>query len=260
MFMTDLLPTFLAAGQTGLALIGRAVLPVLFPFFVLTTLILNLTNSHNRWVVAGLAYFSGYPNGTRMTKNLYDQGVISAPEARHLCVLTSTPSPIFLIATVGTLFLQNTGYGILLFFCAVVAAIINGWLWRSHQETNPSNIVTNTSPASRVPFFTAFSQAFTSATSAVLNVCGVVLFFYILAQMLHLPAWLAGLLEMTTGVAATTNLLLIEFIVCLGGLSVALQNFLFTDGMQMKFVYYLGYKLTHAIIACGLLSVCLCFL
>ena len=259
MFMAEILPTFLAAGQAGLALIGRAVLPVLFPFFVLTTLLLNLIPTHNKWVVAGLAYISGYPNGTRMTKSLYDQGVIDAPTARHLCVLTSTPSPFFLIATVGTLFLQNTWHGLLIFLCAVVAAIINGWLWRPSKPTGQP-VVTCHQPTQHLPFFTAFSQALASATSAILNVCGVVLFFYILAQMLHLPAWLAGLLEMTTGVAGTTNLLLIEFLVCLGGLSVALQNFLFTDGLQIKFGYYLSYKLTHAIIACGLLAVCLFFL
>lgn len=259
MFMAEILPTFLAAGQAGLALIGRAVLPVLFPFFVLTTLILNLTPTRNKWVVAGLAYISGYPNGTRMTKSLYDQGVIDAREARHLCVLTSTPSPFFLIASVGTLFLQNTGYGILIFICAVAAAIINGFLWRPAKPTDHP-VTTYHQPAKRLPFFAAFSQALSSATSAILNVCGVVLFFYILAQMLHLPAWLAGILEMTTGVAGTANLLLIEFLVCLGGLSVALQNFLFTDGLQLKFGYYLSYKLTHAIIACGLLAVCLFFL
>lgn len=258
MAMATILPTFLAAGQAGLALIGRAVLPVLFPFFVLTSLILNLTPTRNRWLIAGLAYFSGYPNGTRLTKNLYDQGLLSVREAHHLCILTSTPSPFFLIATVGTLFLQNTGYGFLIFICAVIAAIINAWLWRPapHHE----QAVSPTTPLSpRMSFFTAFSQALTSATSAILNVCGVILFFYILAQMLHLPAWLAGILEMTTGVAGTTNLLLIEFLVCLGGLSVALQNFLFTDKLQIKFGYYLGYKLTHAVIACGLLAICLFF-
>lgn len=251
--------TFLTAGQDALALIGRAVLPVLFPFFVITGLIINLANTSNKFVVAGLAYLSGYPNGSRLTKILYEQGRLSQAEAQHLTVLTSTPSPIFAIATVGTLFLQSTLLGIVIFTCAVLGAIINSWLWR--PSANSARFTPMSSqPKARPNFLTAFNQAMRNATAAIINVCGVVLFFFVLSKLLHLPTFFAGLLEMTTGVAATLNPLLIEFFLCFGGLSIAIQNLLFAESFQLRFGFYLGYKLTHALIACGLLGICLLFL
>lgn len=258
MFMTAILTTFLAAGQEALGLIGRAVLPVLFPFFVLTTLILNLSRTNNKYVVAGLAYFSGYPNGTRLAKLLYERGDLTAAAARHLSILTSTPSPIFIIATVGTIFLQSTRTGLAIFFCAVGGAIINSLIWRPGQTT-PSPITNLPKPPPPPSFLKAFNDAVYSATSAIINVCGIILFFFILTKLLHLPAALAGLLEMTTGVAQTTNPLLIQFLVCFGGLSVAVQNLLFAESFHLKFGYYLAYKFTHGVLACGLLTLYLLF-
>lgn len=255
MIMDAIISNFLAAGQAGLVLLGRAVLPVLFPFFVLTSLILQLVPVKRPWVVAGLAYLSGYPNGARLTKELYEQKIITTAEARHLAIITATPSPFFLIATVGTLFLGDTGLGVIIFLCAVVAALINGWLWRTQFTPHNKNQIVTTLPTKPTKFLSALNQALSTSTSAILNVCGVVLFFYLLAQLLHLPPFLAGILEMTTGVASTTNPFFIEFFVCFGGLSVAMQNLLFMHHWQSSMWHYFAYKLTHAILACGLFSI-----
>lgn len=258
--MATFLQDFLAAGQDGLRLIATAVLPVLFPFFVLTTLILNLTASTRPWLVTLLAYCSGYPNGARLTQNLYQQQRLSLSQAQQLCVITSTPSPIFVIATAGTVFLRNTKLGCVIFLCSVMAALLNGCLWnRKHHNIKPTPLpATHTSKPPR--FFQAFSDALGKSTSAIVNVCGVVLFFYICAHLCHLPPALAGLLEMTTGVAATTNPLLIQFFVSFGGLSVAMQQQIFMQSFQIKFPTYLAYKTTHGILACALLSLYLLFL
>ncbi len=258
--MTTFLQNFLVAGQDGLHLIATAVLPVLFPFFVLTTLILNLTTATRPWLVAALAYCSGYPNGARLTQNLYLQHRIDLPQAQQLSIITSTPSPIFVIATAGTVFLQNTTLGCMIFLCAVIAALLNGHLWSPNRSTVKPQTKPTVTPTQAPHFFQAFSDALANATTAIVNVCGVVLFFYITARLLHLPPVLAGLLEMTTGVASTTNPLLVQFFVTFGGLSVAMQQQIFMQSFHVKFWKYLAYKITHAIIACGLLSLYLLFL
>lgn len=262
--MASFLQDFLAAGQDGLQLIATAVLPVLFPFFVLTTLILNLTTATRPWLVTILSYCSGYPNGARLTQNLYKEQRLTLPQAQQLSIITSTPSPIFVIATAGTVFLQNTLLGCVIFICALVGALLNGRLWRldrpkTKQSPLPPNMATPTTQQSP-NFFKAFSDALASATTAIVNVCGVVLFFYIAARLLRLPPLLAGLLEMTTGVAATTNPLLIQFFVTFGGLSVAMQQQIFMQNFHIKFWTYLAYKTTHALFACALLSLYLLFL
>lgn len=258
--MTTFLQNFLNIGQDGLRIVATAVLPVLFPFFVLTSLILNLTTITRPWLVSVLAYTSGYPNGTRLTQNLYQQNRITLAQAKKLIITTSTPSPMFVIATAGMVFLNNVKLGCSIFLCSIISAIINGWLWCPKQSTTQKLMVTIQEKPQTKTFSKAFSEAFTSATTAIINVSGIVLFFYIATHLLCLPTVLTGILEMTTGVAATTNPLLVQFFVTFGGLSVAMQQQIFMQDFQFKFSTYLGYKLTHAILACGLLSLYLLFL
>ncbi len=258
--VTAFLQNFLNAGQDGLQLIATAVLPVLFPFFVLTTLILNLTKSTQPWLVTLLSYMSGYPNGARLTQALYLQDRLSLQQARHLSIITSTPSPVFVIATAGVVLLRNLKLGCMIFICSIVSALINGWLWKSkHANLNQQNALkTNTMESTH--FLQNLSNALTSATNAIINVCGVILFFYICARLIKMPPVLAGLLEMTTGVAATTNPFLVQFFVAFGGFSVAMQQQVFLQSFKIKFGSYFAYKLTHGILACALLALYLLFL
>lgn len=259
--MTTFFRTFLAVGQDGLRLIATAVLPVLFPFFVITSLILNLTNATHPWLVSVLAYCSGYPNGARLTQDLYSQQRISLPQAQQLIITTSTPSPFFVIATAGVVFLHEIKLGCAIFLCAIIGAILNGYLWRPTKKLKQTYLTsTHTINQPSQNILTAFSNALTSATNAIVNACGIVLFFYIAARLCLLPPIIAGLLEMTTGVATTTNPLLIQFFVTFGGLSVAMQQQIFMQKFQIKFYTYFAYKFTHAVLACGLLSVYLLFL
>lgn len=257
--MNAFLQNFLEAGQDGLRLIATAVLPVLFPFFVLTTLILNLTKTAQPWLVALLSYFSGYPNGARLTQNLYLQNRINLSQAKNLSIITSTPSPVFVIATAGTVFLHDVKLGCVIFLCAVISALLNGWLWQTKSTSSP-NLITAKPYATLPSFFQSFSDALSSATTAIINVCGVILFFYIGTRLLDLAPVLAGLFEMTTGVARTTNPFLIQFFVTFGGLSVGMQQQIFMQSFQIKFRTYLAYKTTHAILACALLALYLLFL
>lgn len=258
--VTKFLQAFLSAGQDGLQLITTAVLPILFPFFVLTSLILNLTTVSRSWVVILLAYCSGYPNGARLTQDLYLQKRINLSTAKRLLIITSTPSPMFVIATTGIVFLHNLKLGCVIFLCTILSALLNGWLWSIKTKQNKTQLIQSLPPQTHQQFFTAFSNALSSATAAIVNVCGVVLFFYILTHILSFPTIISGLLEMTTGAAATTNPFLIQFFVTFGGLSVAMQQQLFMQNFQIKFHTYCAYKFTHAILACGLLALYLLFL
>lgn len=259
--VTAFLETFLTAGQDGLRLIATAVLPVLFPFFVITSLILNLTNTTKPCIVALLSYCSGYPNGARLTQNLYLKKQIELAQAQQLAIITSTPSPVFVIGTAGAVFLNNIQLGCVIFLCTIIAALINGWLWQSNTKPkNSVRILTDNHRQNSMSFLQAFSDSLSNATTSIVNVCGVVLFFYIATSILCLPPFLSGLIEMTTGVADTLNPLLVQFFVTFGGLSVAMQQQIFMQNFQIKFRTYLAYKTTHAILACALLAVCLLFL
>jgi hypothetical protein len=246
------LGTFTAAGTRGLALIYRSVLPVLFPFFLITGLVINVCETSNKWTVTALAFFSGYPNGMRMAAMLYERGSISREQACHMTTYTSTVSPIFVIATVGTVMLGDTVTGVLIFAATILGALLNGIIWRQAVTDTPQKTIIQINRP--VTISKAWSDALLNAVSSVLNVCGVILFFYIAAAVLGLPPFLSGIIEMTTGVSGLTNPLLIEFIVSFGGISIAMQGFTFTKRLRISPVYYFGCKITHAVIATGILG------
>jgi hypothetical protein len=255
---------FARAGTDGLIILYRAVLPILFPFFFISSFIVNLcqNNSKNSVITAVLlSYFSGYPNGARLVGQLYTRGEISKAKAQQLCVYTATASPIFVIVSVGTIMLGNTTFGILIFIAMVTGAVLNGYIWQNKIKSKTVKCAERHNTA-ELSILKAFNSAIYSAITSILNVCGVILIFYILVSVINTPPLLSGIIEMTTGAAQVSVLHLppefistiICFFVSFGGISVAMQSFIFMRDFDMSPLYYFSYKITHAVISAGVLS------
>jgi hypothetical protein len=255
---------FVSAGTTGLKLIYSAVLPILFPFFFLSSFIINMSVGNNKQsliAVILLSYFSGYPNGARLVGGLYNRGEISVPQAQGLCIYTATASPIFVIVSVGTIMLKSTGLGVLIFISMIVGAIINGLMWqRKTARTPPKSIIKD--KKLEFSILQNFNSAISSSVTAILNVCGIILIFYIFVAIISLPPVVSGFVEMTTGASQVAILrytpeflaTIICFIVSFGGFSVAMQNFIWARDYGISPLYYFSYKITHAIISTAILS------
>ena len=139
-----------AAGATldGLTTATTRVLPSLFPFFALSSLLTESGASEallrlpstvlSRWfgissigasaVLIGI--FCGFPVGARIASSLYGREMISRAEAERLILLSSTPSFAFLYATVGAGFFASPAFGIRLYFSTVLSAVMLGILLR----------------------------------------------------------------------------------------------------------------------------------
>ncbi|MBO5910128.1 MAG: hypothetical protein J6Q15_01320, partial [Clostridia bacterium] len=92
------------------------VVPALFPFFILTRIIIMLnqtsipildkfTTKCFRTNNAGLIYFlsiiSGYPIGAKMISSYYDIGAIDKATATKMFSFCSTSGPMFIVGTIG---------------------------------------------------------------------------------------------------------------------------------------------------------------
>jgi hypothetical protein len=258
---------FISAGAGGLDLIYRAVLPILFPFFFLSSFITNLSAGNSRqsgFTVVLLSYFSGYPNGARLVGELYNRGEISAEQAQTLCVYTATASPIFVIVSVGTVLLKNTGLGVMIFTAMILGTVINGLIWQKKTPKTQPNIAADYKK-SEFSVLKNFNSAVSSSVGAILNVCGIILIFYIFVSVISAPPVISGLIEMTTGAAQAAAMrrppeflaIIVCFAVSFGGISVAMQNFVFTRDYNVPPSLYFMYKTTHAIISTAILSVIL---
>ncbi|WP_168121069.1 sporulation integral membrane protein YlbJ [Paenibacillus sp. HB172176] len=140
----------LQSSLRGLAIWWEVLFPALFPFFVISELLLGFGIVHffgklldpfmkplfrlpgiGGFIVT-MGYISGYPVGARLTAQLWEQRLITRVEGERLVAFTTTSDPIFLIGAVSVGFFHNAEVAPLLAAAHYGGALIIGFLMRYH--------------------------------------------------------------------------------------------------------------------------------
>ena len=225
----------------GLTLCAQTVIPSLFPFMVVSELLVTsgagealgrLFSRVMRWLFglsgAGasavfLGSFCGFPIGARTAVALLDRNVISKEECQHLLTFVNNPSSAFLISAVGLSIFGSRQLGVILYGVVLGCGFLVGLLTRfllgrgkapAEHPHFPSGL--------RVDGITslpaALAGAISSSTSAMLTVCAYVVFFSAVTGALEWIAdgrgavggtaclLLCGRLEMTGGISRAAAL------------------------------------------------------
>ena len=234
------------AVRGGLALCFQTVVPSLFPFFVVVSLLLQL--GLGRWLgrlfapfmeplfhlsgaaaaplIAGL--IGGYPSGARTAAELYREGTLTREEAERCLCFVNNCGPAFALSFIGTAVLRSERAGLALYLIHALAALLTGLLLcrrgrRGRAATPPP-------PLPRKGFSEMFTTAVTSSFAATLNICAFVALFRAAAGVLpaHLPAAALGFFELVTGAASLrpgrTGFVAAAAMLGWGGLSVHCQT------------------------------------
>ena len=108
------------AARSGLLLCGNVIIPSLFPFFVLSALVveLGLAGALGRLLeplmgvlfrvngscasAVALGFLGGYPVGARTAIELYRKGMCTKTEAQRLLAFCNNSGPAFILGVVGT--------------------------------------------------------------------------------------------------------------------------------------------------------------
>lgn len=214
-----------------------------------------------------LGALCGFPIGGRTAIRLYENGELEKDEAELLCAASNNAGAGFVISGIGSAMWKNTAFGVTLYlvqlFSAVMSAIILKPLFKKGK--NAPRIRDNKKISQKEPSFSSMiSLAVPNAVSAMLKICGFVVFFeivlsavsfYVADPVMH--AALSVFLELTSGVTALLRLtsdptfeLLAEigtfFAVGYGGLSVHAQLFSFAEGSGISVYRYELFKLVQA--------------
>lgn len=248
----------------GLRLCCTAVIPTLFPFIVLSELLVRTGGGElmGRALAAPMrALFGlsgagscafllgavcGFPVGTRAAVMLYDRGLLGRSEVERLISFCNYPSSAFMISATGAALWQNRQLGAAMYAsvlaAGVLAGIISGIPARRAAK-NEGAVQTDMPHAVRKPQPTALSDSVTAAAVSTLNVCAYVAFFscvvgcisHILARISPsrtVEAAIYSFFELTSGAAASaavipsrTGILMCTAAAGWSGLSVALQVF-----------------------------------
>ncbi len=273
-----------AAVSESLGLCVTVLLPTLFPFFVLSSL-LTQSCAFKGWgrLMEGLfglpgamapalllGAFGGYPVGARTVAQLYSQGRCSKEQAVKALKLCNNAGPAFVISAVGVGMLGDGRLGLRLWLIHLASALLIGLIFKG--KSNDVKLYSYTSNSTCSPGGTAaFLQAVTGSLGAFLNVCAFVLIFAVLlclvAQLPLLSSlsapWdgmLYGMLELTGGAARLAAAALprrvllpaLSFLCGWGGLSVQCQTIDLLHRAGLPCRSYLKAKLLQGLLSAAL--------
>ena len=251
-----LLPEISAqAARDAMLLCAQTLIPSLFPFFVLSSLLVqsDVPRLLSR-AMAGVMYplfgvsgagasalilglLGGYPVGARTVAELYGRGEIAREEAEQLLAFCNNSGPGFFLGVCGTAVFGSARAGAYLYLIHVGAALVTGVLLRRDLGLPRRKAVSR----QRAPFdlAAALPAAVQGSFAAVGSVSAFVIFFMVLLRLLSLVPALAalpplpraalfGFVEMTNGVnalsATRAGFVLCAAIMNWGGLSVQAQT------------------------------------
>ena len=199
------------AAREGLRLCYNVILPSLFPFFVLSALVVDLgLAGYIGRVLEGLmrplfrvpgacasafvlGFVGGYPVGARTALSLYQKGMCTKTEAERLLAFCNNSGPAFILGVVGAGVFASSRVGVLLYLAHAAASVCVGLLFRFYrgEEGRREGRAAPTFQAER--FTTAFTGAIKNSFLSTLNICAFVVFFTVVIKLLFLSGVLPGL-------------------------------------------------------------------
>jgi sporulation integral membrane protein YlbJ len=142
----------------GLTIWWDVLFPALFPFFVISEMLLGLGIVHfiGAWLdplmrplfrvpgiggfVMAMGFASGYPVGARLTAKLWEDRLVTRDEGERLVAFTTSSDPIFLIGAVSVGFFHHPQLAAVLAAAHYGASILIGLLMRFHgKKDRPLN-------------------------------------------------------------------------------------------------------------------------
>ena len=208
----------------GISLWSGAILPAMFPYLIITTLLSSLkstakiprllspvtTRFFNVNGNVGFALFislmCGYPVGAKCVSDLKNHNLIGEAESVRAATLCSSSSPVFLIASVGNLTFGNPVFGLLLFLTHLISVLTVGFIFSFYKKSEKPKELFNKKNAENGGDL--FYDSVYSAVISILVVGGIIAIFYLLTEILAdlgVIKILAGILGFITDEKAVTD-------------------------------------------------------
>ncbi len=195
----------------GLRVCGSSVIPALFPFFVLSRLIISLEAfpkggkyangfMQRLFGVSGqclpallISFIGGYPVGISTVVSMYEGSKLTKSDAERAILFCNNSGPAFFVSMVGVTVLGNVQAGLMLYLIHCLSACFVGILL-ARPTPHDVNLRSVTAPARpSLSFGEQFLSAVTASCSALLNISGLILFFSVLLRLMDVVGWIDAL-------------------------------------------------------------------
>jgi len=202
------------AARDGLTLCYNVIIPSLFPFFVLSSLVVELGlagylgrllegvmrplfNVNGSCATAfALGFIGGYPVGAKTAISLYENGMCTKTEAERLLSFCNNSGPAFILGVVGAGVFGSSKAGIFLYLAHAAASLCIGILFRFYKAGGRGRREERATPQFRAQRFTAaFTGSIKNSFLSTLNICAFVVFFTVVIRLLFLCGFLSGVAQ-----------------------------------------------------------------
>ena len=271
--------------KKGLGLCGAAVIPSLFPFMVISELVIQSPAVYNICKIfrrpmkllfnvseaGGCAFIlgalCGFPIGAKTAISAYDSGRISKDELSRLLCFCNNPGSAFVISVVGISLFGSKQIGVIMYVCVILSSVTVGLLSKflsSKKQFQKKD--TSFLPPADIDAISIFTGAVSKSALSMLTVCAYVVFFSSLVGCIGdilsslsapniLSTLIFGFFEISSGVKAAASTKSIEAAIILAsafvawsGISVHCQIITICAGRSMSFKAYFISKAAQGII------------
>ena len=230
-----------AQALEGMKLCLNVIVPTLLPILILTnTIIKSSSRVFLETVFSPLArllrlpkcaccalilgLIGGYPTGAILSNELFNLHLIDNQTAKRLLRCSFCGGVAFIITAVGTIHLNSTKTGIIIYTVNVLSSIIicvaDGII---HPNTNKS---TQECSIGSQSFCNALINSIECSTKSVAVMCGCIVFFSAICGLVSIPPFAMPLIEITNGIFkfnGSISLPYLCFFLSFGGLCIHLQ-------------------------------------
>lgn len=277
---------YIACCFQGFAMWAECVLPSLFPFMVITLILIKTGFAERAALplkkVTGIfklppaaavcfimSIFSGYPAGSRAVAEFYDSGCFSAKDCKKLSVLCSSSGPLFIIGSIGIKMLGDKGAGWKILAAHVIAVLSVGLILSLFSGKGEKREYRR-APADKNVLYNSFHGAVISVAVAG----GFIAFFCVAAQVVYdfnltyplekllclftdeasASACVRGLFEATSGcryLADANGKLMLPFagfLITFGGFSILMQQLSYLLKAKVNALYFIAVKFIQGLI------------
>lgn len=263
--------------KKGLSLCLDTVIPSLFPFMFIVTLIYDMgiftffSASASEMMYAlfrlpGVALpimlmslLGGYPVGATLIEKAYDEGGLTLSQAERMLSFCINPGPAFTVSVIGAGVIGSVKAGVIIYISVTVSALIIAFLSRFFDNEDmyvfekqaKNNVICDAS---------VLSKAINKSTRSMVSICACILVFSCLNGLTEkllnnkdILMYFGMLSEVTNGVIIASynfSLPVIAAVVSFGGFCVHFQVLPVILKLKLRYRLFLVIRVLSAALSC----------
>ena len=275
----------------------KNIMPSLFPMFIISSILVEIdipkvlgnifkkpmnilfkTKGEGAFIFF-MSMITGFPSSAKYINDLLNKKQINTKDAQKILMFSFFSNPLFIVNTVGIMFLKSQKIGIMLLISHILGNIIIGIIFKNYNQTKsiPNTKINNlkylNTKINNTNLFKVLITSIKTSIETLINIFGIITFFLIIINILFktkniITIPLIGILEMTSGLKYLSlsnidyniKVLLSMFLISFGGFSVHFQIMSILHKKKVKYLPFLISRIIHGIISVLILIIIIYFL